>query len=165
MPKRQTGNRVLWFHLQDSILRHGQNEIDRLIADRFGDDIAIRKTQCVKRRDLLAFPAIDFIAVPQAEDSLAALRAAVAGLDDFALTALHNLTVTCGSLVLALAVAEGRVDAVTAWSLSRLDEDWQAGIWGEDPEAARRAAVLKAEVETTAAVLAAEGAAPGRRSG
>src|SRR3546814_8185169 len=90
------------------------------------------------------------IAVPQAEDSLAALRAAVAGLDNFALTALHNLTVAGGSLVLALAVAEGRVDAATAWSLSRLDEDWQAGIWGEDPEAARRAAALPAEIAATA---------------
>ena len=94
------------------------------------------------------------IAVPQAEDSLAALRTAVAGLDDFALTALHNLSVACGSLVLALAVAEGRIDAATAWSLSRLDEDWQAGIWGEDPEAARRAAALRTEIEATARFLA-----------
>lgn len=93
------------------------------------------------------------MAVPQAEESLAALRAEVAGQDDFALTALHNLAVACGSLVLALAVAEGRIDAATAWSLSRLDEDWQAGIWGEDPEAARRAAALKAEIEATTRFL------------
>jgi chaperone required for assembly of F1-ATPase len=86
---------------------------------------------------------------PQPPASLAALRASVAAADDFALTALHELVALSGSLVLALAVARGALDPVAAWALARLDETWQAELWGEDAEAAaaaarRRAAFLRA---------------------
>ena len=59
---------------------------------------------------------------PQPPASLAALRAAVAGRDAFALTALHELVALSGSLVLGLAVADGALDPAEAWDLSRIDE-------------------------------------------
>ena len=48
------------------------------------------------------------------------------------------------------AIEEGRLDAETAWGLSRIDEDFQAEQWGDDEEAAalaarRRADFLQAE--------------------
>jgi chaperone required for assembly of F1-ATPase len=38
-------------------------------------------------------------------------------------------------LALALAVADQRLSAPEAWHLSRLDEHWQAEVWGRDEEA------------------------------
>ena len=49
-----------------------------------------------------------------------------------------------GSLVLAFAVAEGWLAPEEAWSLSRLDEDFQAEDWGADEEAAEAAAARRA---------------------
>lgn len=77
----------------------------------------------------------------QPEPSLAALRAAVAAHDPFALAALHELVTLSGSLVLALAVSRGALDGESAWALSRLDEIWQAEQWGRDSEAEQAAAI------------------------
>lgn len=72
-----------------------------------------------------------------------------AGLDSFRLAAFHDLVSITGSLVLACAVTHGRLDVLSAWSLSRIDEDWQAEIWGQDEDAtkaadAKRLALLEA---------------------
>ncbi len=84
--------------------------------------------------------------VPQAAESTARLAAAVAAMDPFALTALHDLVAISGSLVLGLAVAEGRLTADAAWNISRIDEDWQIAQWGEDEEAAAHAARKRAAI-------------------
>ncbi len=81
--------------------------------------------------------------VAQGEGDLRRLREAVAGMDAFALAAFHDLVVLSGSLVLALAVTEGRLSAEDAWRLSRLDEDFQIEEWGEDEEAAEAAALRR----------------------
>jgi chaperone required for assembly of F1-ATPase len=77
----------------------------------------------------------------QSEAALARMHAAVAAVDPFRMAALHDLVGITGSLVLGLAVARGRLNAVEAWALSRIDEDWQAEQWGEDEEAAATAAI------------------------
>jgi chaperone required for assembly of F1-ATPase len=71
-----------------------------------------------------------------------AYAAAVARYDDFALVALHGAASLIGSLALALALAEHRLVAAEAFALSRLDEDFQAEVWGRDAEAEARAARL-----------------------
>jgi chaperone required for assembly of F1-ATPase len=86
----------------------------------------------------------------QATTSLRAFAAAVAGLDDFALTALHLATTACGSLVLGLALLEGRIDAAEAFNASQLDESFQIEAWGEDPEQIERRRALAADIEATA---------------
>lgn len=82
------------------------------------------------------------MAVDQPPASLDALRAAVAAQDDAGLAALHDLTAFSGSLVLALAVADGHLTPDEAWAASRVDEDWQVEQWGED-DLATKAAVDK----------------------
>lgn len=77
--------------------------------------------------------------VPQPPASLAALRATLDRFGPFALVALSELVTLAGSLVLGLAVADGRLSAEEAWSLSRIDEDWQERQWGRDAEAAAQA--------------------------
>ncbi|MFO1137544.1 MAG: ATP12 family protein [Paracoccus sp. (in: a-proteobacteria)] len=80
------------------------------------------------------------IPVPQDPAALERLRAEIAALDPFALTALHDLVTLPGSLILGLAVLRGRLDAETAWKLARIDEEFQAGRWGRDDEADEAAA-------------------------
>lgn len=94
--------------------------------------------------------------VPKAQ-SPAALRAyagVVAALDDFRLTALHAATAACGSLVIALALHEGRVDAEAAFQASQLDETFQIEAWGEDAEATKRREALAADIAAAARFLA-----------
>lgn len=88
--------------------------------------------------------------LPQPAGALAALRAAVARLDPLALAGLHAAVAACGSLVLGLALLEGRIDAQTAWEASQLEEGWQIERWGGDEESARRRAALRADIEATA---------------
>lgn len=73
--------------------------------------------------------------VPQPDDSLQNLTRPVFACTPFQLTALHDLVSLTGSLVLGLAATTGEFAPEALWTLSRFDEDWQAGLWGEDEEA------------------------------
>ena len=87
---------------------------------------------------------------PQPPATLKAFAAAVAAQDDFRLTALHTMTAACGSLVIALALMEGRLDAEAAFAASQLDESFQIEAWGEDAEAAARRHALAQDIAGTA---------------
>ena len=73
--------------------------------------------------------------VEQDAAALARLAAPLHEMEPFALAAFHDLVALSGSLVLAHAVTEDRLDAEEAWRLSRLDEAWQIEQWGADEEA------------------------------
>jgi chaperone required for assembly of F1-ATPase len=88
--------------------------------------------------------------VEQEEAALAKLRAAIGAHDAFTLTALYAAATLCGSLVLALALAEGRLTAEEAFALSHLDERYQAEKWGTDGEAEKRARAMAAELDAAA---------------
>ena len=104
----------------------------------------------VERYDARLVVTNGVIPTSQPAASLAAFVAAVAGRDDFALTALHAATAACGSLVIALALLEGRLDAGEAFAASQLDESYQIEAWGEDNEQAERRAALAAEIAAAA---------------
>ncbi|WP_440983453.1 ATP12 family chaperone protein [Shinella sumterensis] len=74
--------------------------------------------------------------------------------DPLALACLHTVTTLTGSALLALALAEGVIDAETAWSLAHVDEDWQIEHWGTDEEAFRRRELRREEMDVAASVLA-----------
>jgi chaperone required for assembly of F1-ATPase len=93
------------------------------------------------------------IPTQQSPASLKAFTAAVAAHDNFRLTALHTLTAACGSLVIALALVEGRLDADAAFAASQLDESFQIEAWGEDAEAAARREALTADIAAAARFL------------
>ncbi|MEX2617959.1 MAG: ATP12 family protein [Alphaproteobacteria bacterium] len=92
--------------------------------------------------------------VAQPPDSLSVLRDAVAQRNDFTLSALHTLTAILGSVVLALAVSERRLDAAAAAAASLVDELWQAEKWGHDHEAVSRRDAVQAEIASAARFLA-----------
>ncbi len=79
------------------------------------------------------------MAIEQPDASLAALHGAVEAHDDTGLAALHDLTSFSGSLILALAISKGHLEAEAAWKASRVDEDWQIENWGEDDLATKAA--------------------------
>ena len=83
------------------------------------------------------------VPVAQPAEGVAALSRAVTALSPFELTALHDLVALSGSLVIGLNATEPGSDPEALWSLSRVDEDWQAELWGVDEEAAALAAVKK----------------------
>lgn len=88
-------------------------------------------------------PRTGIIHRPQDQSAVARLAAEVHALDAFRLAAFHDLVSLSGSLVIALGEARGRLAPETAWTLSRIDEDWQAEQWGMDEEAAEQAAIRK----------------------
>jgi len=89
--------------------------------------------------------------IPVAQDAAVTARLAskVFALDPFRLAAFHDLVSISGSLILALAVTKGQLSIGDAFTLSRIDEHWQAEFWGQDDlalesEAVKRAAFLDA---------------------
>ena len=92
--------------------------------------------------------------VEQDRDSLNRFRAALDDHDEFELAALSVVTAASGSLVIALALVQDRIDAREAYEASQLDESYQNAIWGVDPEAQKRRDVLRADLEASAIFLA-----------
>jgi chaperone required for assembly of F1-ATPase len=88
--------------------------------------------------------------VTQAPEALAAYRRAIAAYDDMMLTALHLATTALGSLVLALALIEMRIDAEEAFATAELDQTFQIERWGEDAEAMARRAAVRGDVALAA---------------
>jgi chaperone required for assembly of F1-ATPase len=92
--------------------------------------------------------------VEQPADAVARLSAAVATHSDLGLSALYNLTHISGSLIVALAVAEGHLAAADAFAAAQLDELYQVERWGEDPIATKRHEGIRHDIEAGARFLA-----------
>ncbi len=73
------------------------------------------------------------------------LAEAVTTRDAFTLAGLSHVVTVTGSLVLALALVEGAIDAEDAWTAAQIDEAWQAEQWGEDAEESARLARRRAD--------------------
>lgn len=92
--------------------------------------------------------------VEQTEEARARLRDAVAAHADLALAALYNLTHTSGSLVIALAVSDGRLTAEEAARAALVDELYQVGRWGDDPLAEKHRDGVMKDIVSAARFLA-----------
>jgi cyclic lactone autoinducer peptide len=91
--------------------------------------------------------------VTQPSESLKALEAVLRPLDPLTLTAIADLTASCGSLILALAVWDGRIDAAAAAEAALIDETVQNERWGEDAEAKVRRDQLVADIHAAGRFL------------
>ena len=92
----------------------------------------------------------------QPEPALNAVRAALEAVEQpIALAALSVMTSLSGSLLLALAVARGRLGADEAWRIAHIGEDFQIAQWGEDEEATVRRAARWRDFEAAAQAMAA----------
>jgi chaperone required for assembly of F1-ATPase len=164
------------------LTRIAHNAIDRVtpqralvvqqVAGYAGTDLvcyrAIRPPELASRQEAVWQPLVDWavlrydaplevtagvIPIAQPPASLQAFAAAVGKHDDFALAALHVATAACGSLIIALALTEGRLDAERAFAVSQLDESFQIEAWGEDSEQAQRRRALAADISAASQFL------------
>jgi chaperone required for assembly of F1-ATPase len=103
-----------------------------------------------ERYDVALNVTTGILAVEQPSHALASFRRVLEASDVFGLTALAAMTGSAGSLVIALALAEGRVSDDAAADAALLDELFQAGKWGSDPEADRRRAAIRADLAAAA---------------
>jgi chaperone required for assembly of F1-ATPase len=69
---------------------------------------------------------------PQPDATVERLSAAIREYGAYQLAALQPLVTIAGSLVIALALAEGEIDGRVAFDAAHLDELWQVEQWGED---------------------------------
>lgn len=82
--------------------------------------------------------------VPQDPSALTTLARRTHALDAYELTAFHDLVSLSGSLVIGFAALTDAREVTELWHLSRLDEEWQAELWGVDDEAEAHATIKKA---------------------
>ncbi len=99
-----------------------------------------------KRYDIALNVTTGVVAVAQPPHALERFRRVLEATDVFALTAMATLTAAAGSLVIALALAEGRLTAEQAAAAALLDELFQAERWGSDPEAETRRAGVRRDL-------------------
>lgn len=79
-----------------------------------------------------------------------ALEAAIEPFDDMEIAALASTTKATGSVVVAMALAAGCIDAEEAFAAAMVDELFQMERWGEDAEAAARRQILRREIRAAA---------------
>jgi chaperone required for assembly of F1-ATPase len=136
------------------LARYGETDLLCYRAD--GPD-ALVKRQAAAWDPLLAWARsrfdVDFEVVsgimhrPQPASTVGQLTRAVLARDEWALAALSPIVTVSGSLVIALALAEGAIDLEGAWAAATVDESWQAEQWGEDPEATAMLASRRRDFE------------------
>jgi chaperone required for assembly of F1-ATPase len=91
--------------------------------------------------------------VAQPPATLARLRSAFAAFDPFRLTALDPVVTITGSAVLALAVADGELDAQAAYDIAHVDARWQEEQWGRDELAAKAENARRADLASAVRFL------------
>jgi chaperone required for assembly of F1-ATPase len=150
-----------------------REEVIRQVAVYAGTDLlcyrATEPPELVARQAAIWDPLLDWLSAahgarlvatsgvtPCAQDerALLAIASAVAAFDSFPLTALHMATAAGGSVVIALALAAGRLDAASASEAALIDDNWQVERWGADAEAIRRIEAVRADIEAAADFLA-----------
>lgn len=92
-------------------------------------------------------------AVEQEEAAIERLRALLAEFDPLSLVGLHAAARVTHSIVLALALARGALDADEAFRLAHLEELWEIEQWGEEREQKKRHAALLAELRAAGTLL------------
>lgn len=106
-----------------------------------------------QRYDAVFELATGIVHMPQPPETVARLGDAVAARSPFALAGLSPLVTISGSLLIALALAEGEIYLGPAWAAAMLDEQWQAENWGEDAEAAAALAARRHDFEAASRFL------------
>jgi chaperone required for assembly of F1-ATPase len=84
--------------------------------------------------------------VEQDQVALGALEATLSKRDCFSLAALYAAAALCGSLVIALALSERKLDPDGAFAAANLDKVYQAERWGWDPQEIAKATTERAEL-------------------
>jgi chaperone required for assembly of F1-ATPase len=141
------------------IVKYGETD---LVCYRAAEPASLVKAQSEAWDPILAFAAarlgarficaegVAFVAQPAA--AKAAVRAKIDAVirsgaaAPLALACLSVMTALTGSALIALALADGAITLEQAWAAAHVDEDFQARLWGQDPEAMARGVRSFAEI-------------------
>ena len=96
---------------------------------------------------------VGVLPINQPENALQALQTALTELDDFQLMGVSNAAAAAGSLILALGMQRGRINAAAMFEKSVLEGKYQMEIWGEDQETLERHERVRADIEDSAKFL------------
>jgi len=100
----------------------------------------------VERYDISFAVTTALLPVPQPDATLAGVRNIIEAIEDWPLVGIHGATVGLGSIVLALALWHGKLDADAATDASLVDALFEIDKWGEERDAARRHATLRRDM-------------------
>lgn len=126
---------VCYLEQTDDVLRARQHEAWSPLRAWASDELGVHLV-----------PVDGIMPAPQPEESLDAVVAIAAQMDDWRLTGACHAAALLASTVLALAMVHGRVSGEQAFAISRVDEAHQQERWGIDEEAAASADSLKADL-------------------
>jgi chaperone required for assembly of F1-ATPase len=90
---------------------------------------------------------------PQPKATIDGVRRIIEAVDDWQLVGLHGATTGLGSVVLALALWHGRIDAAAAADASLLDALFELEKWGQERDANRRHDALRRDIRGIAIYL------------
>ena len=91
--------------------------------------------------------------IEQSKQAMDAVGVALSKLDAFSLAALYAAASLCGSLVIALALSERKLDSEQAFAAANLDKIYQAERWGWDPQETAKTTVERAELNQVSRFL------------
>lgn len=155
----------------DCIARDRKAAIDQILAFACSDLVCYRgdaQTALAERQAQEWDPLLDWVStvhgvkfktghgvafIEQPADAMCTLESAIAARGDFVLAGLHSATALCGSAIIALALAEARLDADTAFKAAHVDEHYQWERWGKDQEAVAKADKKRSELFRIARVF------------
>lgn len=106
-----------------------------------------------KRYGLAFAVTVSLVPVSQSEKTLNAVRDIVAAIDDWPLVGVHGATTGLGSVVLALALWHGEIEADAATDASLVDALFEIERWGEERDASRRHEALRRDIRAVALFL------------
>lgn len=145
----------------DAIARYGENDLLCYRVDAPRELVDLQHARWQPWLDWVAKAhgadlrlAVGITAIRQHRDSIAALRRAVLAYDAYGLAGLGIAVPALGSLVLGLALAEGKIDAALAHELGAMDELFQMRQWGEDEDATIRRRNVATDIAIAARFMA-----------
>ncbi|MEM7044290.1 MAG: ATP12 family protein [Pseudomonadota bacterium] len=105
------------------------------------------------RYDITFETTVALLPVPQPEATLTRVKSVVGAIDDWPLVGVHAATTGLGSVVLALALWHGELDADAAVDASLVDALFEIEQWGEERDATRRHDALRRDLRAAAEFL------------
>lgn len=91
----------------------------------------------------------DIFAPPQPAASLRKLSEVISAMDNARFLAAFTIAASTGSLILALAMVNGQLDADQVTDAALLEEQYRLDSWGDDEEANERMRAIRGELRNT----------------
>ncbi len=96
---------------------------------------------------------VSLVPIAQPEATLAGVQRVIEAIDDWTLVGVHGATTSLGSVVLALVLWHGRLDADAAADASLVDALFEIERWGQERDATKRHEALRRDVRGIARFL------------